>query len=113
MNRLSLLLIVFAVIGLCLSAFFMLTLTREEMPVPSPVSTVDDGEANEQSGEGIPAISPAKAPDWPTYHGNSSLTGAVSTMLPVEPIRLWLFDSEDAVYHAPVSAGDRIFFSTI
>lgn len=46
--------------------------------------------------------------DWPTFHGDASLSGFAETPLPSEPVRLWRFIAGAAVTHAPVASGSTI-----
>lgn len=49
---------------------------------------------------------------WSTYHGDSSLTGATTAVLPDTPSRLWQFQAGGQVINPPVSDADRLFFNT-
>lgn len=50
--------------------------------------------------------------EWPTYHGNSGLTGLSDVPLPDQPILLWRYNATLAVDNTPVSDEERIYFST-
>ncbi len=51
--------------------------------------------------------------EWPTYHGDFALTGVADTAPPDEPVRLWRFKSGESVGATPVSAGGKVFFTTL
>ena len=58
----------------------------------------------------IPADTPATP--WSTYHGNPSLTGVTTAVLPDTPVRLWQFQAGGQVIQPPVSDEERLFFNT-
>lgn len=49
--------------------------------------------------------------DWPTYHGDASLSGVSEVELPDQPQLRWRFNASGAVYGTPVSDGKRIYFT--
>ncbi|MDF7799984.1 PQQ-binding-like beta-propeller repeat protein [Pontiellaceae bacterium B1224] len=49
--------------------------------------------------------------DWPTYHGDASLSGVSDATLPEQPQMRWRLNAGGAVYGTPVSDGERIFFA--
>lgn len=63
-------------------------------PGPTPAAPVAQGDAT-----------------WSTYHGGSALVGAVDTVLPDAPTRLWSFQTDAAIYHPPVACGQGIYFT--
>jgi outer membrane protein assembly factor BamB len=50
--------------------------------------------------------------EWPTYHGGYRLDGVAETAPPDQPVRLWRYEAGDRIDSAPVSAAQRIFFTT-
>src|SRR5947207_2784525 len=49
---------------------------------------------------------------WSTYHGGPSLDGVASTTLPDAPERLWRIKVGNRVEATPVSADNRIYFTS-
>jgi len=78
-----------------------------EAAVESPKSP---GPAPEAAAAEKPAERPASvageppAAQWSTYHGDTQLAGVVDVELPAEPRRLWRYQANGVIYHAPVAS---------
>ena len=88
---------------------FTTPVTEPEQPAVAPASSQNAVERDERSS--VNRI-PSSHDPWSTYHGDTALTGAVSSALPVPPARLWSFQAKGPVYSAPVASTDAIFFNT-
>ncbi len=62
-------------------------------------------------GFGIVCFAFAAFGAWPTYHGESGLTGYSEASLPDSPALLWRYNAAGEVYQPPVSDGKQIYFS--
>ncbi len=49
--------------------------------------------------------------DWPTYHGNRSLSGVARCTVPDKPVRRWRFRANGSIDRAP-TIGKYIYFTT-
>jgi eukaryotic-like serine/threonine-protein kinase len=77
---------------------------------PGPVATPQEPET--ASLPAVPRPEELYGGPWSTYHGDSSLTGAVSTHLPEAPQRLWVFETDGALYTTPVASARHIHCAT-
>lgn len=106
-SRIAAPLIAVAVIALCWAYALGWFAPPQDAEGPQPLPKV--------ATEAPPPLAEPRAgggQDWSTYHGGATLTGAVDTTFPERLVRLWVFQADSAVQHAPVSCGDGLYFAT-
>lgn len=79
---------------------------------PRTTKEPDDTKAAKEKPPTVEPTQPKGNPNWFTYHGSNSLTGAVDIVLPEKPVLRWRFNAGEEIINSPVATGERIFFAT-